>query len=231
VGGILIDPIGDTPAGTLLEVSGKTSLPVGTDLLVRVVPVLTSNGRLSGDYQNPENAAVTTVVNSTGTANRFSVQLDTRLLPMADHIVTVSNMQGAAAGIRSEPGTINGTLVFNMIPAQDSAGTAGNDTAAPCIFINPVGTVTAGDPLTVSGITNLPAGSEFRVSAIPAASTDYEHPELAVTTTAVKGSLAGNLFSASLATKGLPAGQHILLISSVDDGITGSILFTVQANR
>jgi hypothetical protein len=226
VSGILIDPIQDTAAGKLLELSGKTSLPVGADLIVKVVPVVTDNGRLTGDYKKPENIAVTKVVKSSGTANRFSITLDTRLLPLADHIVTVSNVKGTANGISSEPGTVNGTAVFNII--AEPAGTI-QDRSLPAIYINPISDTPAGDPLVVSGTTNVPAGSKFRVSVVPVSSTDFQHPELAATISAIKGSTTGNLFSVTLATNGLRQGKHAFIVSADDADVTGSILFTITA--
>ena len=109
-GGILIDPIHDTTAGDLLVVTGKTNLSVGTDLIVNVVPESMVNGRITGDYQNPEIAAVSKVVQGSGVNNRFSVSLDTRLLTPAEHIVTVSNGKDNTTG-----GTVTGSALFNII--------------------------------------------------------------------------------------------------------------------
>lgn len=227
-GGILIDPIRDTISGKLLEVTGGTNLSIGTDLLVKVVPVTVQNGKITGDYQNPENAVMTKVVKGPGVNNRFSVNLDTRLLPVTDHIVTISNVKGTATGIDFEPGMVTGSQVFNIL--ADTARTAdpNYNTSVPCIFINPFDEITAGDSFIISGTTNLPVGAKLRVSVIPASSIDYEHPELSVPLSVVKGSPAANLFSGTLATKGLPKEEHILLVSAEDAQVTGSILFTVE---
>ena len=227
-GGILIDPIRDTPAGKLLVVTGKANLSVGTDLIVKVVPVSMQNGKITGDYQNPENIVITKVVKGSGINNRFSVALDTRLLPPAEHMISVSNVKGDTVGINSEPGPITMSFLFNIIAGNAGTGQPKSDTSLPGIFINPISDVTAGDSLVVSGTTNLPAGSKFRVSVIPESSTDYEHPELAATISAVKGSAAGNLFSATLATRDLPRGEHILIVSADDADATGTLLFTVN---
>jgi hypothetical protein len=227
-GGILIDPIGDVTTGDLLVVTGKANLSAGTDLIVKVVPVSMQNGKITGDYQNPENIVVTKVVKGSGSDNRFSVALDTRLLPPADHIVMVSEVKGAAAGIDSEPGTITGSAVLNIIARAAGTSSPNSDTSAPGIFINPFGDVTQGESITVTGTTNVPVGAKFRVMVIAESSTDYEHPELVATTSAVKGSSSNNLFSAMLATKDLPKGNHILIISAEGYDATGSVLFTVE---
>ncbi|MDD1690992.1 MAG: hypothetical protein LUQ66_10065 [Methanoregula sp.] len=227
-GGILIDPIYDTPSGKLLEVTGKTNLSVGTPLIVKVIPASMDNESVRLNYQNPENAAVIHVVKGDGVNNRFSVALDTSLLPLSDHIILVSDMADEAAGIQSEPAGWTGSALFNIIAGTAGTGTSQVNLSAPGIFINPFGDVTAGESVTVTGTTNVPAGSEFRVMVIPESSTDYEHPELAATVSAVKGSSSNNLFSATLATKDLPKGNHILIVSAEGYEATGSVLFTVE---
>ena len=102
-GGILIDPINDTTAGDPLVVTGKTNLSEGTDLTVKVIPVSMENGQIVADYKNPERETVTKVVKGPGPNNLFSVSLDTRTLPLSDHIVTISD------------GTITGSGIFNII--------------------------------------------------------------------------------------------------------------------
>jgi hypothetical protein len=227
-GGILIDPIHDTPSGTLLEVTGGTNLSVGTDLLVKVVPVITQNGKLTGDYQHPENVMMTKVVKGPGVNNRFSVYLDTRLLPVTDHIVTVSSVKGNAAGIDSEPGVFTGSQIFNILAGTTNTGDPKYNTSAPAVFINYIDDVTAGDPITVTGTTNLPVGAKFQVSVIPEDSSDFKHPEFSATISVVKGSATANLFSVNLPTKNLPPGQHILTVSAYDYETTGTILFTIK---
>ncbi len=227
VGGILIDPIPDTPSGKLIEVTGGTNLSVGTDLLIKVVPVITQNGKLTGDYQHPENAVMTKVVKDPGVNNRFSAYLDTRLLPVTDHIVTVSDIKGNAAGIDSVPGVFTSSQIFNILSGTTHTGDPNYNTSVPAVFINYIDDVTAGDPITVTGTTNVPVGAKFQVSVIPADSTDFKHPEFSATISAVKGSATANLFSVNLPTKDLPPGQHIIAVSAYDYETTGTILFTV----
>jgi len=227
-GGILIDPIRDTPSGKLLEVTGGTNLSAGTPLIVKVIPASMDNESVRLNYQNPENAAVIHVVKGDGVNNRFSVALDTHLLPLSDHIIFVSDMADEAAGIQSEPAGWTGSAIFNIIAGTAGTGMSQVNLSAPGIVINPFGDVTAGESITVTGTTTVPAGSKFRVMVIPESSTDYEHPELAATTSAVKGSPSNNLFSTTLATKDLPKGNHILIVSAEDYEATGSVLFTVE---
>jgi len=148
-GGILIDPILDTTAGETLVITGKTNLSAGTALTVKVLPVVMEGSRITGDYKNPEREAETTVIRGSGLNNRFSVSLDTRLLSVSDHIVTISD------------GTVTGTALFNILAGT---GTANPGTATGTyIRIDPIADKTTGDLLIVSGATNFPNGTILMV--------------------------------------------------------------------
>jgi hypothetical protein len=227
-GGILIDPIRDTTAGDILVVSGSTNLSAGTYLLVNVIPVLGNSTTITGDYQNMENSAVTKVVQGSGVNNRFSVALDTRLLPAADHIVTVTEAYGSANGISSRPGTLTGSAVFNIIEANAGTAMHGENLSRPGIFINPVGDVTAGDLLIATGTTNLPIGSDLEVKVLPESSTDNWHPKYGQSGSMTRSFAANSSFSVAFSTEGLSPGEHILAISVKDADTTGSIQFNVK---
>ena len=238
-GGILIDPVKDTVQGKqLLEVTGKTNLSAGTDLLVKINPVTTQDGKLTADLKCTENAAVIKVVKGDGINNRFHVWLDTRSLPLSDHIVTISEMQDPSEGILSETRGCSGSAIFNLIAGTygtTPSGQSVTDLSVPGIFINPVDDVTAGDTVIISGTTTLPAGSEFLIQVIrdpmdeTAIRKNTANPEFRATISAVRGSSTGtNLFSVPVQTKGFSPGRHILSASADKDKITGSILFTIK---
>lgn len=113
--GILIDGIRDITAGDPLVVSGRTSLPAGTKLIVKVVPVTMNKGTIAGDFRNPEKSAVTKVTAGSANGNRFSITLETGNLPLAEHFVFVSDMDDEAAGSTSEPTGVTGSALFNVI--------------------------------------------------------------------------------------------------------------------
>ncbi|MDO9323340.1 MAG: hypothetical protein Q7T80_00100 [Methanoregula sp.] len=113
--GILIDGILDITAGDPLVVSGRTSLPPGTNLIVKVVPVIMNKGTMAGDFRNPEKSAVTKVTAGSTNGNRFSITFETGNLPLAEHIVFVSDMDDEAAGSTSEPTGVTGSALFNVI--------------------------------------------------------------------------------------------------------------------
>jgi hypothetical protein len=113
--GILIDGIRDIPQGDSLVVSGRTSLPVGTDLIIKVVPVTMDKGKIDGDFGNLEKSAVTKVTGGSTNGNRFSVTFETGDLPAADHIVFVSDKNDEPADNSSKPVGITSSSVFNVI--------------------------------------------------------------------------------------------------------------------
>ncbi|AGB03094.1 hypothetical protein [Methanoregula formicica] len=230
-GGILIDPIRDTPRGSLLAVSGKTNLSAGTDLLVRIVPASMAGGQMTGDFQRTENSAVTAVTRGTGENNLFSVSLDTRLLSPAEHIVIIAPAEGRTTGTGPENGSLTSSAIFNILAAP--AGT-GSPASTPGIFINPIGDVMAGDGMVVSGTTNVPPGTKFLVSVIPESldeatvQQNIANPKFSATVSAVKGSTDSSIFSVKVATKNLSPGQYILFVSAENYEITGSALFSVK---
>jgi len=153
VNGIVIDQIPDTTKGTPLTVTGRTNLPAGTVLSVKVVPASTDTETFLRDYQNPEKSTEITVAKGDGTDNRFSVTLDTRTLSPAEHIIVVSS-KGSGTG--SDNSGWTGSAIFNILSGTGSTG---------YIQIDPIPEKTTGDLLVVSGSTNLAAGTSLMVSA------------------------------------------------------------------
>lgn len=113
--GILIEGIHDITEGAPLVVSGRTSLPVGTDLIVKVVPVTMDMGKIAGNFSNVEKSAVTKVAGGSANGNRYSVTFETANLLPADHMVSVSPRGGEAAE-GTGPSGVNGSYVFAVIP-------------------------------------------------------------------------------------------------------------------
>jgi len=153
VNGIVIDQIPDTTRGTPLTVTGRTSLPAGTGLSVKVVPASTDTETFLHDYQNPEKSTEITVVKGDGTDNRFSVTLDTRTLSPAEHIIVVSS-KGSGTG--SDDSGWTGSAIFNILSGTGSTG---------YIRVDPITKKTTGDLVLVTGSTNLAAGTSLMVSA------------------------------------------------------------------
>jgi hypothetical protein len=114
--GILIDGIRDITKGDSLIVSGRTSLPVGTDLIVKIVPVTMDTGTIAGDFRNLEKSSVIKVTGGSADGNRFSVTFETGDLPAAEHIVFVSDKNDEPANSSSEPTGVTGSALFAVIP-------------------------------------------------------------------------------------------------------------------
>jgi hypothetical protein len=151
-GGILIDPIHDTTAGDQLVITGKTNLSAGTDLTVKVIPVSMDSALVASYLQNPEISATTKVAKGSGPNNLFSVSLDSRILPLSDHIIVISD------------DTVTGSAIFNIIAGAAKTGSSDSGTGQ-YIKIDPVADKTTGDLLIVSGSTNFPAGTVLMVQA------------------------------------------------------------------
>jgi hypothetical protein len=164
--GIVIDPIPDTTAGTPLTVTGKTSLPAGTDLSVKVIPVSQDTVTIMKNLQNPERTATIKVVTGNGTDNTFSVTLDTRNLSPSEHIIVVSGEGGSASGTASGSGGWTGTAIFNILSGTAGTGSTQSQdlNSSGYIKVDPIAGKITGDLLIVSGTTNLAAGTSLMVS-------------------------------------------------------------------
>jgi hypothetical protein len=165
VNGIVIDPISDTIQGTPLTVTGSTSLPTGTALLVKVVPASTDTVTFLRDYQNPEKSTEITVAKGDKTNNRFLVTLDTHGLSLRDHIIVISTMNDTATGsAASGSGGWTGTAIFNIISGTGSTQSQGSSSSG-YIRVDPISPKTTGDLVLVTGSTNLAVGTSLMVSA------------------------------------------------------------------
>jgi hypothetical protein len=165
VNGIAIDPISDTIQGTPLTVTGSTSLPAGTALLVRIVPASMDAATFLHDYQNPEKSTEITVAKGDKTNNRFWVTLDTHDLALRDHIIFISTREDTATGsAASGSGGWTGSAIFNIISGTVSTQSQGSNSSG-YLRVDPISPKTTGDLVLVTGSTNLAAGTSLMVSA------------------------------------------------------------------
>lgn len=159
--GILIDPIPDTIAGTALTVTGKTSVPVGSDLLVRVVPESSDTATFLRDCDNPEISSHIKVVKGDGSDNRFSVTFDTGNLSPKEHIILISTTKDDATGSSSGSKGWTGSSIFNILSGTTQAQ---GSKSTPYISVDPISEKTTGDLLIVSGTTNLAADTSLGIT-------------------------------------------------------------------
>ena len=146
---ITINPIGNRSSDDQFLVTGRTSLPVGADVLWQVTPTaLTSDPEQSGEFSGMmANSQVTKGDNKT---NRVSFAMDTYVLLPGQYNVSVSNLMNGSF----RPGELTGSVLFTVTPDDRKF-----------IVIDPIPEKTRGDLLIVSGITNFPEGAFLFINA------------------------------------------------------------------
>lgn len=230
---ISVDPIGDKNVGDQFTISGTTNLPAGTRILVEVYPSVYEDqtGTGSGDFTGA--TGTITITNSTNGANTWSFSLDTATFKPMEYLVSVSSLKGDASKGDYTKGDIFGSTKFILSPASGTAVTGGisrsSDNAAPGgILIDAIHDTTSGDPLVVTGSTNLTVGTDLIVKVIPSSldsariASDYQNPEIAAVIKVSGGSGSGNRFSVSLDSRNLTAAEHIVVVSDVKGSAAGS---------
>ncbi len=248
---ISIDPIVDKNVGEQFTISGTTSLPAGTGILVEVYPSIYEDqtGTGSGDFTGA--TGTITIANSTRGASTWSFSLDTTTFKPMEYLVSVSSLKGDTLKGDYTRGDIFGSTRFMLNPASGTLVTAEtsrpSDNAVPGgILIDAIRDTTAGNPLVVTGRTNLTVGTDLIVKVIPSSTdnariaSDEQNPEIAAVTKVTGGSGSGNRFSVSLDTGHLPDAEYIVVVSDVKGGaagndsrpgsVTGSAMFSIIAN-
>jgi len=128
---ILIDPIGDVPAGSTFTISGTTNLAVGDTLNVEVTSAaFTPSGK--GEESGFASVARTTEVKAGDGANVWSVEIDGSSFKPDQYIVTVECIETDTTA----------TTNFNVVEAVPTTPT-----------VTPTGTVTTTTPPTTTTAT------------------------------------------------------------------------------
>jgi PGF-CTERM protein len=128
---ILIDPIGDVPAGSTFTISGTTNLAVGDTLNVEVTSAaFTPSGK--GEESGFASVARTTEVKAGDGANVWSVEIDGSAFKPDQYIVTVECIETDTTE----------TANFNVVEAVPSTPT-----------VTPTGTVTTTTPPVETTVT------------------------------------------------------------------------------
>jgi hypothetical protein len=152
-GYIRIDPVPDKTTGDLLIVTGSTSLPVGTALMV----------------QTDNWGGNTEVTRGSNEVNRFSIPADTSIMKPGTKTIKVNNMIGNLEKGDYRPGTVNATSSFTLkgpFLATDSPA-QGVITGGDYIRINAIGDKSVGDQFLITGTTSLPVGTEVLMQVMP----------------------------------------------------------------
>lgn len=239
VQGIIIDPIRDTPAGAPLTVSGKSSLPAGTDLLVQIIPVAKESTKITGDFQHPESIATTKVTVGKGTNNLFSLTIDTGILPPAEHIIAVSTVKSGAAGTNPRPGDITGSAIFNILPPAmtDPVKTirprANPGTSTGVIQLDPISDKRTGETFTISGTARLPEKTNLLWQILPDTGTPPGGLEKESTMSVggnyfvLKGDGATNRISIAVDLGHLVPGNYVAIVGTMK-GDPEEMLFEID---
>ena len=90
---ISVDPVSDKYIGDQFTITGKTSLPAGTEILVEVYPASYEDqtGTGSGDFTGA--MGTITIAGSTGSSNTWSFPIDTATFQPVEYLVTTSSLK------------------------------------------------------------------------------------------------------------------------------------------
>jgi hypothetical protein len=172
---ISVDPIGDKNIGDQITITGKTSLPPGTEILVQVYAACyesgcgtttdTKTGTVSGEFSGA--TGTVTVVKGTGNVNTWSTPIETKTFKSGEYVVTADSLKGDLSKGDYTKGDISGATKFtlNPDPASSAAGSIQSQASGngKYIRIDPVPETTTGDLLIVSGTTDFSEGTILMV--------------------------------------------------------------------
>lgn len=189
---ISVDPVSDKNTGDQLTITGTTSLPTGTHVIVEVYPASFEDQTGTG-YGNFNGATGTVaIVKGTGEVNTWSWPLDTATFKPGEYRVSVSSVNG----------DISANTKFTL---RKSTTPAASGPSVQYIRIEPVADKTTGDLLIVTGTTNLPEGSILLVQAGNYGGNTEVH----------KGTGEENRFSSPVDTSGLKPGTQTITVTQM----------------
>jgi hypothetical protein len=165
---ISVDPVSDKNIGDQFMITGKTSLPAGTEIQVQVYAASfeTEGGRTgSGEFTGA--VGIVDVTEGKGDTNTWSMDLNTTTFEPMEYLVNASLFTGDVKKGDFSTGNINGKTTFTIRPVSGAAASIqseGSETGK-YIKVDPVADKTTGDLLIVSGSTNLPVGTALMIQA------------------------------------------------------------------
>ncbi|MDD1690991.1 MAG: hypothetical protein LUQ66_10060 [Methanoregula sp.] len=162
---ISVDLVGDKNIGDQFTVTGNTSLPAGSEILVDIHP--SSLDLRTGMVTDPKTGATMRLDESMVATGMVGVENDPDGVAawsfdvpskkfLAGEYTVIAYVYDKNAPV---PGEISGTTTFTVHGTQAAAGTA------QYIRVDPVPDKTTGDLLIVSGSTNFPVGTDLMVQA------------------------------------------------------------------
>ena len=163
---ISVDQLSDKNIGDQFTITGTTSLPAGTRVMVEVSPfALETESVRTGSGEFTGAADIVDVTRGTGDTNTWSMDLNTSTLKPGEYLVNASLFTGNVKMGDFSTGNVNGRTTFTVRPASGVAGSppSQNPGDRKFIRINTIAAGTTGDLLIVSGYTNFPEGTSLMV--------------------------------------------------------------------
>jgi hypothetical protein len=165
---ISVNQLSDKNIGDQFTITGTTSLPAGTQVMVEVTPfaletesVRTGSGEFTGAID------IVDVICGTGDAGTWSMDLNTSTLQPGKYLVNASLFTGNVKMGDFSTGNVNGRTTFTLRPSSGVTGSTPpqNTGDRKFIMVNTIAARTTGDLLIVSGGTNFPEGTILTVDA------------------------------------------------------------------
>jgi hypothetical protein len=196
---ISVDPVSDKNVGDVVTITGKTSFPVGTELLIETDPASYKDQTGTGSGVFSGASGTVTVTKGSGIVNTWSWPLDTSTFQPMDYLVSVSSVKGDISKGNFAKGDTSASTTFTLKATSVTASTS------PYIQVNPIAEKTTGDLLIVSGTTNLPAGTSLMIST----------GNFAGNTVVAAGAGGANRFSLPVDTSSLKPGSQKITVSEI----------------
>ena len=127
------------------------------------------------------------MVKGTGNVNSWSTPLETKTFKSGEYVVTADSLKGDISKGDYTKGDISGATKFILLQTSVPVSVDGQ-----FIHVDPVGDKKAGDKFTITGTTNLVAGTEILVQVY---ATSYESGS-GMTTDAKTGTVSGEFSGA-----------------------------------
>ena len=218
---ITLDPISDKQFGDSIIINATTNLPVGENVLVRTTTSFSNNETRESHLILPGYAGL----------NRTSVVItSSRFSRVGNGKISVTEEYNYGYLL------ISGGTTFSISAPADSLCT-GPENAKPWIRINFVNSTVRGEPIAISGTTNLPEGKNLTLSLIESVSyhsrqqCGYQPSALEFSVRVHKGNSCVNTFSTVIdSTNTLPDEYTIFANCDEDKPVSDFRTLSILSN-
>jgi hypothetical protein len=237
---ISVDPVGDKNIGEHILITGKTSLPAGSEILIEVSPASFEPG--PGMVADPKTGVVSgeftgamgtvTVVKDMAGSNVWSLPIETKTFKPMIYLVSASNLKGDLSKGNLMRGEISGETQFTLhaSPLINSK--------ALFITVDQISDKKIGDKFTVAGSTTLPVGTEILVDVSPVSfipdpkttpdpktgAVSGEFTGVKATMTVTGGNEGKNLWSFNLDTSTFKSTEYSVTVIPMKNDLAGGAI-------